>query len=64
VRELGSCSLHEEGLKRFSKKKRFAREKGFSLERASPELRWKKYISKIRCFECHDYGHYASQCPH
>jgi hypothetical protein len=31
---------------------------------ASPELRWKKDLSKIRCFECHDFGHYASQCPH
>jgi hypothetical protein len=27
---------------------------------ASPELRWKKDISKIRCYECHDFGHYAS----
>jgi hypothetical protein len=31
---------------------------------ASPEPRRKKDLSKIRCFECHDYGHYASQCPH
>jgi hypothetical protein len=31
---------------------------------ASPEPRWKKDLSKIRCFECHDFGHYASQCPH
>jgi hypothetical protein len=31
---------------------------------ASPKPRWKKDLSKISCFECHDYGHYASQCPH
>jgi hypothetical protein len=31
-----------------------------SLEReASLEPRQKKDISKIRCFECHDFGHYA-----
>jgi hypothetical protein len=28
------------------------------------EPRWKKDLSKIICFECHDFGHYASQCPH
>jgi hypothetical protein len=26
-------------------------------------LRRKKDLSKIRCFECHDFGNYASQCP-
>jgi hypothetical protein len=34
------------------------------LREASLELRQKKDLSKIRCFECHDYGHYASQCAH
>jgi hypothetical protein len=29
-----------------------------SKREVSPELRWKKDLSKIRCFECHDYGHY------
>jgi hypothetical protein len=23
----------------------------------------KKDLSKIKCFACHKYGHYASQCP-
>jgi hypothetical protein len=31
--------------------------------KASPEPRRKKDLSKIRCFECHDFGHYASECP-
>jgi hypothetical protein len=37
--------------------------------RASPkretslEPRQKKYLSKIICFKCHDFGHYASQSP-
>jgi hypothetical protein len=31
---------------------------------SSPKLRWKKDLRKISCFECHDYGHYASQCSH
>jgi hypothetical protein len=30
----------------------------------SPESRWKKDLIKIKFFECHDFGHYASQCPH
>jgi hypothetical protein len=29
----------------------------------SPQSRWNKYLSKIICFECHDFGHYASQFP-
>jgi hypothetical protein len=37
---------------------------GGSPEReASPEPRRKKDLSKVKCFACHDYGHYASQCP-
>jgi hypothetical protein len=23
----------------------------------------KKDLSKIKCFNCHSFGHYASQCP-
>jgi hypothetical protein len=30
---------------------------------ASPKPRRKKDLSRIRCFECHEFGHYASQCP-
>jgi hypothetical protein len=30
---------------------------------ASPESRRKKDLSKIRCFKCHDFHHYATQCP-
>jgi hypothetical protein len=29
----------------------------------SLEPRRKKDLSKVKCFACHDYGHYASQCP-
>jgi len=35
-----------------------------SEREASLKLRRKKDLSKIRCFECHDYGHYDSLCPH
>jgi hypothetical protein len=36
-----------------------------SLEReTSPEPRRKNDLSKIRCFDNHDFGYYASQCPH
>jgi hypothetical protein len=50
---------------RTRKGRRGSPSKRVSLEReASPEPRWKKDLTKIRCFECHDYGHYASQCPH
>jgi hypothetical protein len=31
---------------------------------ASLEPRWRKDLSKIICFECHEFGNYASQCPH
>lgn len=24
---------------------------------------WKKDISKVKCFACHKFGHYAGQCP-
>ena len=24
----------------------------------------KKYFSKIKCFNCHEYRHYATKCPH
>jgi hypothetical protein len=35
--------------------------KGCSPEReASPELRRKKDLSKVKCFACHEFGHYAS----
>jgi hypothetical protein len=47
------------------KGRRGSLDKRASSEReASPELRQKKDCSKIRCFECHDYGHYSSQCTH
>jgi hypothetical protein len=36
----------------------------FLSREASPESRKRKDINKIRFFECHDFGHYASQCPH
>jgi len=45
-------------------------ERGLTGRRDSPEReasldsRWKKYLRKIISFKCHDYGHYASQCPH
>ena len=32
--------------------------------KAYPDLRDKKDLSRIRCFECHDFGHYASHFPH
>jgi hypothetical protein len=35
-----------------------------SREKHLESLRQKKDLSKIKCFDCHDYGHYASQCPH
>jgi hypothetical protein len=31
---------------------------------ASLEPRKMKYISKIICFECHDFGNIVAQCPH
>ena len=24
----------------------------------------KKYLSKIKCFNCHEFRHYATKCPH
>jgi hypothetical protein len=24
----------------------------------------KKDVSKVKCFACHKFGHYAGQCPH
>ena len=24
----------------------------------------KKYLSKIKYFQCHEFGHYATKCPH
>jgi hypothetical protein len=51
------------GLTRKGRRGSFSRRASLSRE-ASPEPRRKKDLSKIRCFECYDYGHYASQCPH
>jgi hypothetical protein len=51
--------------RRDSLDKRGMSEIKYSLEReASLEPRWNKDLSKIICYECHDFGHYASQCPH
>jgi hypothetical protein len=29
----------------------------------SPEPRRKKELTKVKCFACHEYGHYALECP-
>jgi hypothetical protein len=43
------------------KVKRPNKGKGKSDESTSQLV--KKDLSKIKCFSCHKYGHYASQCP-
>jgi hypothetical protein len=30
---------------------------------SSPKPRRNKDLSKVKCFACHEYCHYASQCP-
>jgi hypothetical protein len=40
------------------------REEEVVLQRkVSPEPRRKKDLSKVKCFACHEFGHYALQFP-
>jgi hypothetical protein len=35
-----------------------------SGESTAQDDKKKKDISKVNCFACHKFGHYAGQCPH
>ena len=62
TRDSSSCMYDEENCALASKVKK-GKEKGSFSESSSSNDGKKVGKSKVRCFRCHELGHYATNCP-
>ena len=58
-----SSSMHDEENCALASKVKKGKEKGFLSESNSSNDGKKVDKSKVRCFRCHELGHYATNCP-
>ena len=59
----GSSSKEDEENRALSGKAKKGKEKGCHPKLSSSHGRKKFDKSKVRCFHCHEVGHYATNCP-
>ncbi len=51
----------KKGRRPFNNKRRFSKK---GTKHAHRHERKKKDVSEIQCYDCNEFGHYASRCPH